>query len=756
MDHQDWVNQRRSYNGDLCTIRYVGKVDGTAGEWLGVEWDDPTRGKHSGKHQGVNYFTYSPRSFLEALREKYASEFEQTLARQAGAAGSAEDFPRPIEFNGKVAEEVGFDKIRKQLAELEELKIVLLDGLRVAGVLAQAAETERREKAGKEVEQTCPKIVELDLSRNLLASWTDLADICRRLGRLKLLRLNSNRFGPVVEGLTFDGIEELHLADTLLPWEQSLRVSGNPLFNQPVGPSSVTGMPEKPMTVDEAYMLTLSRLSTLQTLNYSKISAKDRSNAELYYLSLIGKELSASPETAEPDILAAHPRYKALCQTHGEPLIKRASTSTGPDAIVNPRSVAARLVKMVFRLSSPGSNSDKTPAMPWDRDTTKVKQIPRSFDTYQVKAIVSRLFNLPPFEFRLIWETDELDPVSKENMDIEDEWDSDDEDPQAASLQPSDGTKFVKREFELVDSTKDIGFWFQSDLQEARVRVELTSPQLLTIVQPKYWCKQCKIFIRDTAFEKTQHEATGKHQGNLKRFLRDIHRDNERQQRDSQRAKNEVERLRQTVAGRSGGEGKGASSTSTTAAAQPRARPVSVEERKKQMAQLADMGVAIPEAYRGDMSLAGEWQTVSERVIREEGESEKAPTLGVRKRKHDVDVDEEEQEAKREAERFVSKGWGSKTRRYPGAEDDADLDALFASTKDMKKANPPEESTGMSPPEEGAEDVSAKDREDNPSDQPAQIEKESAAGPAPDVKTEPEDTAAGVVFKKRKPKAMRK
>ncbi|PTU18321.1 hypothetical protein P175DRAFT_0526076 [Aspergillus ochraceoroseus IBT 24754] len=606
MDHQDWVNQRRSYNGDLCTIRYVGKVDGTAGEWLGVEWDDPTRGKHSGKHQGVNYFTCtrkhptagsfvrpsrpadSPRSFLEALREKYASEFEQTLARQAGAAGSAEDFPRPIEFNGKVAEEVGFDKIRKQLAELEELKIVLLDGLRVAGVLAQAAETERREKAGKEVEQTCPKIVELDLSRNLLASWTDLADICRRLGRLKLLRLNSNRFGPVVEGLTFDGIEELHLADTLLPWEQisavaaqcpslaslsasanqismittpisntitalilenneisamsslrklslldklqhlslrgncvetifepgsegesfqfstslrsldlsrnkinswlfineladlfpglqSLRVSGNPLFNQPVGPSSVTGMPEKPMTVDEAYMLTLSRLSTLQTLNYSKISAKDRSNAELYYLSLIGKELSASPETAEPDILAAHPRYKALCQTHGEPLIKRASTSTGPDAIVNPRSVAARLVKMVFRLSSPGSNSDKTPAMPWDRDTTKVKQIPRSFDTYQVKAIVSRLFNLPPFEFRLIWETDELDPVSKENMDIEDEWDSDDEDPQAASLQPSDGTKFVKREFELVDSTKDIGFWFQSDLQEARVRVELTS-----------------------------------------------------------------------------------------------------------------------------------------------------------------------------------------------------------------------------------------------------------------------------------------
>ena len=26
------------------------------GVWLGVEWDDPTRGKHSGEHEGVSYF----------------------------------------------------------------------------------------------------------------------------------------------------------------------------------------------------------------------------------------------------------------------------------------------------------------------------------------------------------------------------------------------------------------------------------------------------------------------------------------------------------------------------------------------------------------------------------------------------------------------------------------------------------------------------------------------------------------------------
>ncbi|KAL3475492.1 hypothetical protein BJX99DRAFT_159035 [Aspergillus californicus] len=268
---------------------------------------------------------------------------------------------------------------------------------------------------------------------------------------------------------------------------------------------------------------------------------------------------------------------------------------------------------------------------------------------------------------------------------------------------------------------------------------------------PKVWCKQCKIYIRDTTFEKTQHEATGKHQGNLKRFLRDIHRENERGQRDSQRAKNEVERLRGTVSNGQGDNSspwKSESSASTpapTPAAPKQSRPASKEERKKQIAQLAEMGVAIPDAYRGDMALVGEWQTVSEKVIRPEDEQGQGTTLGVRKRKHDVNVDEEEEEAKREAERFVSKGWGSAMKRYPGAEVDEDLDVLLASTKDAKKIKV---TTG--------EDKPAKEEKDsNGVSQPKTEEVEDHPSPAA-VKDEPEEATAGVVFKKRKPKAMRK
>jgi hypothetical protein len=40
----------------LATVRYIGPVDGQSGEWAGLEWDDPTRGKHDGSTGGRRYF----------------------------------------------------------------------------------------------------------------------------------------------------------------------------------------------------------------------------------------------------------------------------------------------------------------------------------------------------------------------------------------------------------------------------------------------------------------------------------------------------------------------------------------------------------------------------------------------------------------------------------------------------------------------------------------------------------------------------
>ena len=50
------IGTRILLSGYIGTIKFVGPVHGTAGTWLGVEWDDPQRGKHDGAKDGVQYF----------------------------------------------------------------------------------------------------------------------------------------------------------------------------------------------------------------------------------------------------------------------------------------------------------------------------------------------------------------------------------------------------------------------------------------------------------------------------------------------------------------------------------------------------------------------------------------------------------------------------------------------------------------------------------------------------------------------------
>lgn len=255
----------------------------------------------------------------------------------------------------------------------------------------------------------------------------------------------------------------------VFPGLSVLRISDNPLFNQAPAPSAVTNTPESPMTIDEAFMLTLARLGQLKVLNFSKISLQERANGELYYLSLIRTELALYPSGAEERILSAHPRYRELCDTYELADLKR-KVAADDDPNFNPRSLGARLVMFTFHLSSSQTNSH-------EREFRK--EIPRSFDIYRIKAIVSREFNLTPLQFKLVWETDEWDPVEQGTAE-EDEWDSEEEcedgKPALSGTEnvysEEDGKVFVRREEELVDSTKEVGFWLSDEFRTVRVRVE--------------------------------------------------------------------------------------------------------------------------------------------------------------------------------------------------------------------------------------------------------------------------------------------
>jgi len=176
---------------------------------------------------------------------------------------------------------------------------------------------------------------------------------------------------------------------------------------------------------------------------------------------------------------------------------------------------------------------------------------------------------------------------------------------------------------------------------------------------PKYWCKFCEAFVKDTKFDKQQHDATPKHQGKIQRSLRNLHRENERADRDKDRAKAEVARLNGIVAG----AGSSKSGGFAAAPAPALSSKNSAEERKRQLQQLADMGVAVPKEYRKQMAMAGDWETVAVRQIKQE-EDIKPDVLNVGVRKRKYEGQEEEEEA---GETVVRKGWGSTTRVYPGS-----------------------------------------------------------------------------------------
>lgn len=187
----------------------------------------------------------------------------------------------------------------------------------------------------------------------------------------------------------------------------------------------------------------------------------ERQNAELYYLSVIALELSeASSQEDKKRILNEHPRYPELCDIYGEPTaVKKNDGSAG----IAPGTLEARIVGLSFYSIIDGNMVEKK------------KDIPRSFDVYRIKGIVGRLFGVRPMECRLIWEMGEWDPVGREEDDVwscsEEEGDDDDQSRNRAEAnnEKSRG-KWVKREVELVNGTKDLGFWI--DRGEARIRVE--------------------------------------------------------------------------------------------------------------------------------------------------------------------------------------------------------------------------------------------------------------------------------------------
>lgn len=51
------IGDRIECGGHFGTVKYIGIVEGYDNIWLGIDWDDPLRGKHNGTVNGIRYFT---------------------------------------------------------------------------------------------------------------------------------------------------------------------------------------------------------------------------------------------------------------------------------------------------------------------------------------------------------------------------------------------------------------------------------------------------------------------------------------------------------------------------------------------------------------------------------------------------------------------------------------------------------------------------------------------------------------------------
>lgn len=236
-----YVGQRLSLKGQACTVQYVGAVADKPGTWLGVEWDDPGRGKHDGTHDGTKYFecmlsirplnlrpgrrTYytgrnpspraasflkpsqpwdKPRTFLQALREKYMPEDTGTSAEA-------------IYFSTKQAEEVGFDKLARRQARLHGIHVLVLDRMQMR------ASQDREED--ETIMNCCANVTELDLGGNLFESLDEIIRLAGLFPKLSLLNISGNRFVCAGNAGALPTVRTLDVSDTSLRWAKIVSVT---------------------------------------------------------------------------------------------------------------------------------------------------------------------------------------------------------------------------------------------------------------------------------------------------------------------------------------------------------------------------------------------------------------------------------------------------------------------------------------------------------------------------------------------------
>lgn len=246
------------------TIRYIGEVANTEGEWVGVEWDDPQRGKHSGTVNGVEYFqTRAENSgsmirpekipsfwtLVEAIHDKYIVT-EDTLRLDAEMMMEVQK-----QLHASLFEVVGMEKIGGKQSNLSHLVDVSVAYAPVnsAGDLS-----------------SFKSLRSLDVSATLIWNWQIVGQITAQIPTLEEINLSCNRLvRPTDEDICslvtkFHNLKKLILKKCALgSWPELVRLARMwPLLeNLSLEDNDIS------LITEESYDLALTQLTSLDLQN---------------------------------------------------------------------------------------------------------------------------------------------------------------------------------------------------------------------------------------------------------------------------------------------------------------------------------------------------------------------------------------------------------------------------------------------------------------------------------------------------------
>uniref|UniRef100_A0AAR2KNK8 Tubulin-specific chaperone E n=1 Tax=Pygocentrus nattereri TaxID=42514 RepID=A0AAR2KNK8_PYGNA len=372
---EDAVGRRVSCDGERGTVRYVGTVPPTTGLWLGVEWDNPERGKHDGSHEGVCYFTCrhpTGGSFVRPKKANFGMDF-LTAVKQRYELGLDQAIGEEVRISTKTVKMVDVGSldlsgnllsswevvaaITEQLEKLQVLylrlapihssinpfvRILLFSVCYLFSLLVLCCAT------------MWPHIEELFLNDNDITELQRPVDV---LQGLKVLDLSNNSLVQEsvlqisnlsrleILNLSSTGLTTIHLSDALpgtktamFPALKILLLDDNKIsewgvINELDKLSALVQLSCKRnplMDLDKNHettrQLLIARISQLEILNRSQVLQEERRGAELDYCKKFGRAWlqaggHSDPEKNHPsaEFIAQHPRYLTLIQKYGAP-----------------------------------------------------------------------------------------------------------------------------------------------------------------------------------------------------------------------------------------------------------------------------------------------------------------------------------------------------------------------------------------------------------------------------------------------------